>query len=139
MSSSLNELKKNAFHAFIEDAGRVFVHVKPSDKVLIGKRGLLPEEKKNGIVLVFNNKMNFALDSHGISAKLVFGTTPEDCFVPLSEIIAVFSPELGAQLLVPDGFQAAGGQKQQSPPKEKEAEKKSETEGNLIKVDFRKK
>ena len=97
MTLNINEIKKKVFYDMLDLAGRVFVHVRPSDNVLIGKRGFQEEEKEKGIILVFNKRMNFTWDDDGISVTLVFGTSPEKCFVPSDDIISVFSPELNAQ------------------------------------------
>lgn len=97
----LNELKKYTFFEILELAGRVFIIVDYDDAVIIGKRGFLPEEKERGIVLVFNSKMKFSCDEYALTATLVFGNTPEKCYIPLSAITGVFSPDLRIQLTTP--------------------------------------
>lgn len=122
----LNGLKREAFFTFLEEAGRVFIQVRHSGNVKIGRRGFLPGEKEKGIVLVFNRGMKFTWDDSGIHATLLFGSAPEKCFIPPGEILAVYSPELGAQLLVsPTGDTGEG--------------EDAEAEGNVIKVDFKRK
>lgn len=100
MQKKLNELKKKVFYEMLNLAGRVFILVRYSNNVIIGRRGFTEEEKKNGIILVFNQRMNFIWDEEGISATLVFGTTPEKCFIPSKDILLIFSPELHAQFIV---------------------------------------
>ena len=100
MTTGLNELKKQNFYEMLELAGRVFILARYSTDVIIGNRGFLPEEKEKGIVLVFNNRMNFEWGDTGISARLVFGSVTHQCFVPHDAIISVFSPELSAQFSV---------------------------------------
>lgn len=100
MQKEVNELKKKVFYEMLNLGGRVFILVRYSDNVMIGKRGFTEEEKKNGIILVFNQRMNFLWDDSGISATLVFGTTPERCFIPSDDIIFIFSPELRSQFIV---------------------------------------
>ncbi len=100
MSLNLNNLKKHIFFEFINMVGRVFIVVRYSDRVIIGNRGFTSEEKENGIVLVFNSKMKFHWDEQGINATLVFGTTPQKCFIPEDDIIAIYSPDLYAQFVV---------------------------------------
>jgi hypothetical protein len=126
--SKINELKKEVFFRLLDIAGRVFILVKYSDAVRIGRRGFLPEEKENGIVLVFNQKMNFTWDESGIHATLLFGTTPEKCFIPPENIVAVYSPELEAQFVVSP--EAEG--------EDREEKEESKVEDNVIRVDFRK-
>jgi hypothetical protein len=119
----LNKLKKEAFFSFLREAGRVFIHVRPSEEVMLGRRGFVAQEEKEGIILVFNQKMQFSWDTQGISARLLFGQRWEDCFIPAEHIVSVFSPEMGAQLtIVPPR-----AQEQAEPPKG----------DKVIKVDFR--
>ncbi len=136
MTSSVNELKKQVFFDLLNMAGRVFVLVRYSDGVVIGNRGFLPGEREKGLVLVFNKKMNFTWDESGISAKLVFGTTAEQCFIPQDDIVSVFSPELLAQFTVSaeekpadESASAPGG----------EGRQKKESKEKVVRVDFTKK
>ena len=146
MSKVLNGLKKQTFFSFLDAAGRVFIHVRPSGGAFIGERGFTPDELEKGIVLVFNSKMPFDWGQQGISATLVFGSSAQKCFIPADDIIAVFSPELEARLILdPPG----GGPPKDGflPPEEqKTAASHDQTERNedggrkkLIKVDFRRK
>jgi hypothetical protein len=131
----LSELKKQIFFGMLDLAGRVFVLVRHSDNVVIGKRGFLPEEKEKGLVLVFNRKMHFQWDEPGITAKLVFGSTPEQCFIPADDIRSIFSPELLAQFTVsPDERLEA----ETAGPGGKAPRGKASGE-NVVKVDFKKK
>jgi len=97
----LNELKKQTFFELINLAGRVFIIVDYDENVVIGKRGFLPEEKERGLVLVFNHKMKFHWSDDALTATLVFGNTPEKCYIPVNSIAGVFSPDLRVQLNVP--------------------------------------
>ncbi|MGD0283123.1 MAG: hypothetical protein ABSB95_12265 [Dissulfurispiraceae bacterium] len=139
IAARLNSLKKYIFFEFLHIAGRVFILVRHSEHVILGKRSLTTEERENGIVLVFNSGMNFQWDEYGITATLVFGNTPQKCFIPADDIAAVWSSELNAQFIVlpqdggmPD-FKA--GSSMGSLIK---AEAPHELPGNVIKVDFTK-
>ncbi|MFA5353999.1 MAG: ClpXP protease specificity-enhancing factor SspB [Thermodesulfovibrionales bacterium] len=137
METGLNRLKKHVFTEIMDIAGRVFVLVRYSPAVVIGNRGFTDDEKVNGIILVFNPRMKFIWDEEGLSATLVFGSSPQKCFVPAGEIIAIYSPELGAQFMASP----------ESSDDEEEDEKAGETsevvssdeEHKVIKVDFSKK
>ena len=59
MVSNLQDLKKKIFYDMLNLAGRVFIHVKFDENVIIGERGFLPEEQKRGIILVLNKNMHF--------------------------------------------------------------------------------
>lgn len=97
----LNKLRESTFFEILDMAGRVFIVVDYDESVIIGKRGFLPEEKERGLVLVFNKKMKFNWDKEAITATLVFGNTPEKCYIPIELIAAVFSPDLRIQLVLP--------------------------------------
>jgi len=99
MATGLNELKKTVFYEMLNMAGRAFIVVRYSDGVIIGKRGFTEEEMKNGLVLVFNRRMNFSWDDSGITASLVFGTSPQRCFIPADDIVMIYSPELNSQFI----------------------------------------
>ena len=142
MSNVLNDLKKHTFFSLLGEAGRVFVQAMPSDDAVLGTRGFLPEEKEKGIVLVFNGGMNFNWGEHGISARLVFGTAAQECFIPADDIIAVFSPELGARLIMEPKAKGVPGQPsraQETPEPPGMLNGGQEENGKLIKVNFRKK
>lgn len=96
--TGLNDIKKDLFFRLMETAGRVFVLVRYSDRVVIGRRGFSEQERSTGLVLVFNPGMKFTWDETGIHATLVFSSTPEKCHIPPEGIVAVYSPELGVQL-----------------------------------------
>jgi hypothetical protein len=140
MVSNIHDLKKLVFYELLDLAGRVFVLVKYSGDVIIGDRGFLPEEKEKGLVLVFNSRMNFEWNDSGISAKLVFGTAPQQCFVPVNSILSVFSPELSAQFLTAPEQQSAPQNKAAEPEMRKEKEPRRETrDSKVVEVDFKKK
>ncbi|HAK89593.1 MAG: hypothetical protein A2077_06560 [Nitrospirae bacterium GWC2_46_6] len=156
MDGGLNNLKKHVFFELLNLAGRAFVLVGYSDDVLLGNRRFTAEEKENGIILVFNSKMNFMWDDYGITATLVFGTSPQKCFVPADAIRAVYSPELNAQFTVSPQPKAVGGQSERlstktrigqptvgalktKPRKQEGSVMKSAAKKNVIQVDFTKK
>ena len=134
MVTNLNELKKQVFYDMLDLVGRVFILVRYSDDVVIGKRGFTPAEKEKGLVLVFNKRMNFEWDDSGISVTLVFGSTAESCFVPIDSILSIFSPELSAQFLASPPKAGKSGEKIAEP----KTEKRSRGE-KVVKVDFKKK
>ncbi len=134
-AAGLNGLKKHVFYELLHIGGRVFIQVRYSEHVILGNRSLTADERENGIVLVFNNGMNFQWDDYGITATLVFGSSPQKCFIPVDDIAAVYSSELNAQFIAlpmsvkVQDFKAGGAVK---------AEGTSVFPGNVIKVDFTK-
>ena len=134
MALNLTDLKKHVFFELLDMAGRVFIHVRYSDDVLIGDRGFLAEEKEKGLVLVFNAGMKFEWNEQGISATLGFGSKTEKCFIPPESIISVFSPDLNAQFSVSPAAAQEAGQSKQAVRKVHSISKQK-----VIKVDFSKK
>lgn len=136
MAETLEELKKQVFYDMLNIAGRVFIAVRYDRDVIIGRRGFLPEEREKGLVLVFNQKMQFTWDDTGIITTLAFGTTPEKCFIPQESIITIFSPELNAQF---SALSTEGEALKEPQKKMKIAEKKTTSDKKIINVDFGKK
>lgn len=132
METRINDLKKTVFYEMLNMAGRVFILVKHSGKVTIGSRGFTQEEMENGIVLVFNQTMNFTWDNAGISAALAFGAAFQRCFIPADDIVMIYSPELNSQFVTA------------SKPQEKEKafddeEVLRDEKEKVVKIDFNRK
>jgi hypothetical protein len=99
------EYLQRLFYDVWNDFGSVYLLVKYSDKTVIGKRGFTDEEKKKGLVLVFNNKTSTKLnwDEDGnLSCVLAFGARREDVSIHHDDLLGVFSPEAGVQLVRSD-------------------------------------
>jgi hypothetical protein len=134
--TALDELKRDVFFRVMEMTGRVFVVVRNSESVVVGTRGFLGEEKDRGLVLVFNSRMRFQWDEAGIHASLVFGTEPQKCFIPPEDIVSIYSPDASIQLTVSPGEAAPAGAG--AHPEETGDEPEVDRDGNVIRVDFRK-
>jgi hypothetical protein len=134
-AAGLNSLKKHVFYELLHIGGRVFVLVRNSEHVVLGNRGFTPDERENGIVLVFNTGMNFQWDDYGITATLVFGSSPQKCFIPVDDITAVYSSELNTQFIV---LPMSGKIQDFQAESTVRAEGTSVSAGNVIKVDFTK-
>ncbi len=95
-----NQLRyfQNLFYDLMNDYGQVYIIVKYSENSTIGKRGFTEEEKKKGLILIFNQKnykdLQWAEDGSIITA-LGFGVNnkPEKCFLYFDDIVSVFSPD----------------------------------------------
>jgi hypothetical protein len=142
MMSELADIKRDLFYRLMDDAGRVFVHVRPSMELEIGRRGLVGDELNNGITLVFNSHMKFDWGDYGIEVTLVFGSTPEKCFIPADAIDAVYSPELKVQLMMEqaDDMSRPRDSKDNKDKVTKSAstDPVTKAEGKVIEVDFHK-
>ncbi|HUK99291.1 MAG TPA: hypothetical protein VLX29_00375 [Nitrospirota bacterium] len=99
------EYLQRLFYDIWNDFGSVYLLVKYSYSTSIGKRGFTEEEKKQGLILIFNNKTNNTLDwdeEGNLSCVLAFGTRKEDIYVHHDDLLGVFSPEAGVQFLRSD-------------------------------------
>lgn len=134
--SKINELKKHIFYEFLNIAGRAFIIVDYSPDVILGKRGFTDEEKENGIILVFNSKMNFLWDEMGIHTNLIFNNSAHKCFIPVNNISGLYSPELNAQFVMLPQLQKKNDKAKS--PVENLADTDEETKKVII-VDFKKK
>jgi hypothetical protein len=137
MRPAINELKRDVFYRMLDMADRVFIVARYAENVIIGNRGFTEDEKKNGIVLVFNKSMNFSWDDFGITSTLVFGTSPQKCFIPADDIVAVYSPELSAQFITAHQVPAEPAEKSDKAGTEPGREEKAESK--VVKVDFSRK
>ena len=93
------------FYDIWNDFGNVYLLVKYSNRTSIGKRGFTEDERKQGLVLVFNNKTNTTLtwDAEGnLACILAFGARKEDLFIHHDDLLGVFSREAGVQFLRSD-------------------------------------
>jgi hypothetical protein len=131
------ELIKHIFFDVLDIIGRVFVAVAYSEQVRIGTRGFLPEEKEKGLIVVFNKKMNFQWQETGIYASLVFSGAFQKCFIPLSNIMAIYSPELRLQFVIePFAFRHEETKDEKKPMEDILEDKGTD---NIVQVDFTKK
>lgn len=99
------EYLQKLFYDLWNDFGSVYLLVKHSDRTVIGRRGFTEEEKKQGLVLVFNARTNTKQewDSEGnLSCVLAFGTRKEEVSIHHDDLAGVFSPEAGVQFLRTD-------------------------------------
>jgi len=95
-----NQIKylQNLFYEILNDYGQVYIVVRDSENTVIGTRGFSEEEKKKGLILVFNqrNYKNLVWSDDGsINATLGFGLSnkSEKCFLHSDDIVSVFSPD----------------------------------------------
>jgi len=101
MKKQVSYLQK-LFYDLWNDFGSVYLIVNNSERTQIGKRGFTEEEKKHGLILVFNDKTNSKLDwdeEGNLSCVLAFGTRKEDVSINHDDLIGVFSPDAGVQFL----------------------------------------
>lgn len=114
------EYLQRIFYDIWNDFGSVYLLVRYSNRTTIGKRGFTDDEKKQGLVLVFNNKTNAKLDwdaEGNLTCVLAFGPRKEDVYIHHDDLLGVFSREAGVQFLRSD----TGGEPAAPPEKDAEA------------------
>lgn len=94
---------QDLFFDILNDFGRVYVVIKHSENTIIGARGFSDEEKKQGMVLVFNHRncRNLVWSENGsMQVTLGFGAgnKTEKCFIYADDIVSVFSPDAKIKL-----------------------------------------
>jgi len=138
----LHALKRHVFFELLDTVGRVYLVIRYSEQVKIGRRGFLEEEKQQGLVLVINQKMNLIWEDGAIQCRLVFGQTPEDCYIPEEFVVGINSPEAQTQFLclaeTPVAKPPEAGSSPVKPVAKKKGAKKPAS-GKVVTVDFTKK
>lgn len=112
---------------------KFFIHVAPHPDVVIGKRGLINEEKTKGIVLVFGNQSytDFFLDDEFMSVVMKFSGKWEEVIIPYAAMAAVFNDPVSPEFII--NFKIAGKKP------EKESLPEPQKDGKVIRHDFGKK
>ena len=105
------EYLQKLFYDIWNDFGSVYLLVRFTGNSVIGRRGFTEDEKKQGLVLVFNNDTSTALnwDSEGnLACVLAFGTRREEVSLHHDDLMGLLSPEAGVQFIRSDiGKEAA--------------------------------
>jgi hypothetical protein len=130
--NALEELRREVFARLLDLAGRVYIHVMPSEHVIIGRRGFKGQEQEDGIILVFNRQMKYHWHDGLIEATMSFGGVIEKCTIPVGEIIEIFSPDLGVQMIL----QPSEGLHAVRDEEDVEADSPEEGDHRVIQVDF---
>ncbi|MDV6236279.1 ClpXP protease specificity-enhancing factor SspB [Leptospira ellisii] len=143
---SLRKFKRELFDLYWDSFGTFFLHAVPHPKLVIGKRGLVGDEKETGLVLVFSPKggtRNLDLKEEWIYAELQFGYAWEEVFIPWDCVLRYFDKSqqtlinmkvFTAESEVFKQVQTSAGEKAVSTEK-KEGETKDD-KSNVIQVDF---
>lgn len=99
------EYLQRLFYDIWNDFGSVYLLVKYSGRTTIGKRGFTEEERKQGLILVFNDQTNNTLtwdDEGNLACILAFGSRKEDLFIHHDDLLGVFSSEAKVQFVRSD-------------------------------------
>lgn len=72
---------------------KIYIHVLPHEKLVIGERGLINSEKNNGIVLAVGSSSckDLRLNDENIYARLRFNGVWEDVLIPYEAVDALLN------------------------------------------------
>lgn len=139
----LRKFKKELFNIYWDNASTFYAHVLPHPNLEIGKRGLVGEEEKSGIVLAFGATACKEISSFDdyLYAELQFGYSWEKLIIPWDSIFRFYdkSQNIITQMkihLQPIDF---SGEKKADEDKKQTKQKKMKSksnDSNVIKVDF---
>ena len=137
----LRKFKRSLFDTYWDNAPTFYAHVLPHPSLEIGKRGLVGEEEKSGIVLAFGAtacKEISSLEDY-LYVELQFGYTWEKLIIPWDSIFRFYdkSQNVISQMKVlfePLDFSTPSSAVLAKPVKPKKA--KTKNDSNVIQVDF---
>ena len=84
--------KKSLFELYWQTFGSFFVHIIPHINLKIENRGLVKDEKKNGISLIFGetSTKNLSLEKNFIKVELQFDSKWEKLSIPWDAVLAFY-------------------------------------------------
>ena len=124
----LREFKSEIIEVYWERFGTFYLHLMPHPDLVIGKRGLVGDEKEMGIILVLGPKAvkSYTLDETFLYCELQFGYTWEKITAPWDCVFRLY-----------DKTQNSVTQMRFfSEPFAEKKEKERIDDSNVIKVDF---
>lgn len=138
----LRKFKRNLFDTYWDNAPTFYAHVLPHPNLEIGKRGLVGDEEKSGIVLAFGAtacKEISSLEDY-LYVELQFGYTWEKLIIPWDSIFRFYdkSQNIISQMKVafePIDFSVTSSNPNAKPIKQKKVKEKN-NDSNVIQVDF---
>jgi hypothetical protein len=83
-----NGIKKEIFEFMINSGYRFYMNIIPTEQLIVGKRGLTPEEKETGLTLIFSKTSykNLSFDEHFIYCDMKFKGIWENLKIPIYAI-----------------------------------------------------
>ena len=87
----MNSIKEKVITTAMNERERIYIHAYPHEKLSIGKRGLIGNERSDGIVLSISpaSCTDFRFEETGLSMRLRFSGVWENVFIPFEAIDAV--------------------------------------------------
>ncbi|AYV57961.1 ClpXP protease specificity-enhancing factor SspB [Leptospira kmetyi] len=142
---TLRKFKRSLFDLYWDQFGTFYLHALPHPQLVIGKRGLVGDEKESGIVLVFSPKggvRNLDAGEEWIYAELQFGYTWEEVFIPWDCILRYFDKtqqtltNMKVFTTEPEIFKKDSPSAEKTVSTEKKEGDTKDDKSNVIQVDF---
>lgn len=93
--------QQTIFKTILDNYEKFYVHLMPHTNLIIGSRGLIGDEKQNGIVLVFSSysydKLN--IDDNSIAVNMKFAGSWESLYIPVECISAIFNDPMKPEFM----------------------------------------
>jgi stringent starvation protein B len=89
----MSQFRQNVFQEILKNYEKFYVHLMPHPELIIGSRGLLGDESKNGLVLVFGPSSydRLSLEKDCITVNMKFSGSWESLYIPLNAVSAIFN------------------------------------------------
>ncbi|WP_303852087.1 ClpXP protease specificity-enhancing factor SspB [Seleniivibrio woodruffii] len=89
----MSDFRLNVLKEILNSYEKFFIHLMPHPDLIIGSRGLIGEEKKNGLVLVFSSYSydKLSIDEDSITVNMKFSGSWESLYIPVDAVSAVFN------------------------------------------------
>jgi len=89
----MGDFRLNVLKEILNSYEKFFIHLMPHPELIIGSRGLVGEEKKNGIVLVFSSYSydKLSMEDDSVTVNMKFSGSWESLYIPVDAISAIFN------------------------------------------------
>ncbi len=140
----MNKFKKLIISQTLEEFERVYIHALPHPKLIVGERGLINSEKNNGIVLAIGSAScsEFTMEEAYMYAKLRFNGVWENVVIPYESVDAVLNDLIKPSCIFNFPYYEENSNKlklNKYPSSNNKEYSKSNTQSNIIRLDFTKK
>lgn len=126
--------RKQIISTILDTGDKFYMHIAPLEDVHIGKRGLIDQEKDQGIMLVFGNESfkDFEWDELYIYLSMRFSGSWEHLMIPINAIQTVFDDPVNPKYIF--NFKVIDTAEVEQPDEPQKQQPKKE--GNVISLDF---
>jgi stringent starvation protein B len=128
-------LKRSILDTLFTKTTSFFIHCSPHSDLLLGQRGLINNEKTDGIVLIFGpySTRNLQWDENAVFCEMQFGSQWQHVYIPYHCISRMYDKD-GQFLMHWTAYNISERKEAEAPVKSEKIHKVSES--NVITVDF---